>query len=52
VGIQTILGVILGLAALFYVIKTFISQLHKPHVDPKCENCDVPSIIEDLRRKN
>lgn len=50
--LQTLGGIILGLAALVYVIRSFITQMHKPDVDPKCEKCDVPSILEDLRKNN
>ena len=44
---QTILAVIIGIAALIYVVKIIIKQLSQSEKNPKCENCPVPDILQD-----
>jgi hypothetical protein len=43
--IQNILTIIIGIVALGYVIRIFPRQLSKSEVDPKCENCSVPELM-------
>ena len=46
---QTVLAIIIGIAALIYVLKIIINQLSQSEKNPKCENCPVPEI---LRKQN
>ena len=43
---QNLLAVVLGLTALIYVIIHFIKQVKKPEVDPKCDDCPVPDLMD------
>ncbi|MBC8346313.1 MAG: hypothetical protein ISR82_02835 [Candidatus Marinimicrobia bacterium] len=42
----------LGLAALIYVIRNFMRQLRKPEVDPKCDDCPVPDLMDKKEKSD
>ena len=42
---QTVIAIVIGIAALVYVLKIVIKQLSQSEKNPKCENCPVPEII-------
>jgi len=46
---QTIIAGGIGLVAIWYIIGVFLRQLKKPEVDPKCDDCPVPDIMDDKR---
>jgi len=41
---QTIIAIIIGIAALVYVAWIFIKQLSHSEKNPKCENCPISEI--------
>ncbi|NHZ85439.1 MAG: hypothetical protein GWP19_06120 [Planctomycetia bacterium] len=41
---QTVLAMIIGIAAFIYVIRIFIRQFSKSENNPKCENCPIPNM--------
>ena len=43
---QTILAIIIGIAAFVYVLKIIINQLSQSEKNPKCENCPVPELMK------
>ena len=43
---QSIIAIICGLIALTYVVKVFKKQLNVPEIDPKCNNCPIPSLLQ------
>ena len=43
---QNLLAVVLGLTALIYVFTHFMKQVKKPEVDPKCDDCPVPDLMD------
>ncbi len=43
---QTIIAYGIGFAAVVYVIHIIVRQLNKPEVDPKCDDCPVPDMME------
>ncbi len=47
---QNILAIIIGVVALFYVLKIIIKQLSHSEKNPKCENCLVPEIINKQKK--
>ena len=50
---QTVLAIIIGIAAFVYVLKIIINQLSQSEKNPKCENCPVPEILRNhLKEKN
>jgi len=46
---QNILAMIVGLMAFIYVIKIIIKQFWQVEVNPKCEDCPVPEIMNQKR---
>jgi hypothetical protein len=46
--IQNFIAIIIGMAALIYVVKKIMGQFTKTETDPKCDNCPVP----DLKKSN
>jgi len=42
---QTIIAIGVGFIALVYVVHIFVRQLNKPEVDPKCDDCPVPDLM-------
>ncbi len=47
---QTVLAIIIGIAAFIYVIKIFIRQFSKSENNPKCENCPIPDLQKSIKR--
>ncbi len=47
---QTVLAIIIGIAAFIYVIKIFIRQFSKSENNPKCENCPIPDLQKSKKR--
>ena len=46
---QTIIAGGIGIIAFWYIIGVFLRQLKKPEVDPKCDDCPVPDIMDNKR---
>ena len=46
---QTVIAIMIGAAALFYVIKIIVRQFSKVETDPKCDNCPVPDLKNTKR---
>ena len=49
---QNLLAVVLGLTALIYVIIHFIKQVKMPEVDPKCDDCPVPDLMDKKEKSD
>jgi len=47
--IQNIITVLIGIAALVYVLKIFVKQLSKSEINPKCENCPIPELMKSTK---
>jgi len=47
---QNILAILIGLVALFYILKIIIYQLSHSEKNPKCENCPIPEIINKQKK--
>ena len=47
--IQNVLAILIGIAALIYVIKMIIRQFYQSEKNPKCENCPIPEIINQKK---
>lgn len=39
--IQNIITILIGIIALFYVIKIVLRQFSQSEINPKCENCPI-----------
>ncbi|MDP6340281.1 MAG: hypothetical protein QF842_08190 [Candidatus Marinimicrobia bacterium] len=48
--LQTIIAYGIGFVAVVYVVHIIIRQLNKSEVDPKCDDCPVPDIMD--KKKN
>jgi len=49
---QNLFAVVLGLTALIYVIRYFMKQVEKPEVDPKCDDCPVPELMDKKEKSD
>ncbi len=49
---QTLVAILIGIAAFIYVIKIFSKQLFQSEKNSKCENCPVPEIINKKNIEN
>ncbi len=47
---QTVLAIIIGIAAFVYVLKIIINQLSQSEKNPKCENCPIPKLLESSQK--
>ena len=47
---QNILAILIGIAALIYVIKIIIKQFLQVETNPKCENCPIPKLMDSSQR--
>ena len=47
---QTVLAILIGIAAFLYVMKIFVKQFSRSEKDPKCENCPVPDLQKSAKR--
>ncbi len=43
---QNVLAILIGIAALIYVLKIIINQFTQSEKNPKCENCPIPELIK------
>ncbi|MBT4372062.1 MAG: hypothetical protein HOD10_04645 [Candidatus Marinimicrobia bacterium] len=49
---QTLIAIGIGIIATGYVISVFVRQLNKPEVDPKCDDCPVPDMMDKKEESN
>ncbi len=49
---QTIIAIMVGLVAVVYVMHIFLRQFNKPEVDPKCDNCPVPDLMNEKEKSD
>jgi uncharacterized membrane protein YuzA (DUF378 family) len=47
---QTVIAILIGIAAFIYVLRIFIKQFSQSEKDPKCENCPVPDLKKSIKR--
>lgn len=47
---QNVIAIIIGIAAFIYVLKIIINQLSQSEMNPKCENCPIPKLMESSQR--
>ena len=47
---QNILAILIGIAALIYVLNIIIKQLSQSEKNPKCENCPIPELINKQKK--
>lgn len=47
---QTVLAIVIGIAAFVYVLKIIIKQLSQSEKNPKCENCPIPNLQKSIKR--
>ena len=47
---QTVITILIGIAAFIYVLKIIINQLSQSEKNPKCENCPVPELINKRKK--
>lgn len=47
--IQNIITVIIGMAALIYVLRMIIRQFSQSETNPKCENCPIPDLKKSIK---
>ena len=47
---QTIIAIMIGIAALLYVVRIFAKQFTQSENNPKCENCPIPNIQKKLQK--
>ena len=47
---QTVIAILVGIAAFIYVIKIIITQLSQSEKNPKCENCPIPDLQKSAKR--
>lgn len=50
--VQTILAIIIGIAALLYVLTKFMKQFSKVEASPKCDNCPIPELKSSIKHEN
>ena len=46
---QTVLAILIGIAAFLYVLKIFFIQFSRSEKDPKCKNCPVPDLQKSIK---
>jgi hypothetical protein len=46
---QTVIAIVIGIAAFVYVLKIIINQLSQSEKNPKCENCPIPELMKSSR---
>lgn len=50
--VQTILAILIGLAAFLYVGTKFLRQFKKIETDPKCDNCPIPELKSSIKARD